>query len=370
MNKQGRSSIVVILLLACVSPRLSTAQKVNTWQDNDVSADWNEPYQWTLNHAPAEGEAVLFRATNSVVSVYTTIQLDSGMHLYGQELRFKGNGRIDLVSQVPHKQTVNIPASADGLANLTLCDNLSLNGRISLSAKEFGTSDSKGTITLKDRSSVTGILAIGVEGVGSGQVFVEDNATFRITGLELNTRADAGGTAEIHIRGGTVRIEDGQDLMTALLEDPSRKIIIGAAGTLRIESSLPIAEKKAVIKALIANRRVVPAQGCRLTLPVLQDDMIIARAEDDGTPSTRDEGESLLSAIDDIPESAVATSREPADIRDLVQSLSEEIPVAAAANAVAAASDDETGGGQSHAAGYIVFFGMVLLTLRRGPGRK
>ncbi len=363
-NKHSNMTNVMVALLLGAAVQSIRAETVNTWRGDAVSADWNEPYKWKLNHAPDEGEAAHFREDNSVISINSTIQLDNGMHLYGKELMLKGNGNINLWSQVPHERTVNIPASATGFANLTLCDNLSLNGRISLSAKGFGTSASKGSITLKDRSTVTGGLAIGNEGVGSGQVFVKDNATFRITSLELNTKAEKGGMAELHILGGTVRIETDKDFFDAFMADPGRRIIIGDTGTLRIESNLPIAEKKKMIKEMIAGHRLIAAPGCRLSPPILQDEMLIARAEDTRYNSNDNNGESLLAAIDNMSNSTPSDNTAGSDLGDLVKALHNDAnnPEESMADA-----DAEQKTGKTHMAGYIVFFGTVLLALRREP---
>ncbi len=343
---------IMIALLLGVADQSTKAQTVNTWRGDAMGGDWNEPYKWKLNHPPASGEAAHFRSDDSLVSINRTIELDNGMHLYGQELTLKGNGNINLQSQVPHERTVNIPASATGYANMTLCDNLSLNGRISLSAKGFGTSASKGSLTLKDRSTVTGGLSVGNEGVGSGQVFVKDNATFRITSLELHTTAKKGGMAEIHILGGTVRIETNDDLFKILMDDPGRKIFIGDSGTLRIESNIPIAKKKELIKQLISNGRLVAEPGCKLTPPILQDEMLIARAQS-SSQSAADNTSSLLSEIDNMSNESSASATSSSDLGDLVKALHTEV---ASSEAAAESSKEEVeDSSKTSAAGSIVF---------------
>lgn len=365
MNKTNYGTYLLIALLAGAAGQSIQAQTVNQWRGNAINADWNEAYKWKLNHPPAEGEAAHFRADNSVITVNSTVQLDNGMYLYGQELMLKGNGNINLWSLIPHQRTVNVPASADGYANLTISDNLSLNGRISLSAKSFGTSASKGTITLKDRATVTGGLCVGNEGVGTGQVYVKDNATFRITSLELNTEAAKGGLAEIHIDGGTVRIDTKEDFFELFMADPSRRIIIGDTGTLRIESGLPIAEKKEILKKLIASNRLVPAAGSRLSTPILQDEMMIARAEDTSFSPSSDNRADLLAEIDNIAEETPAVETAPtSDLGALVKSLESEVKNAPETVAkVEAPAKAEAS--KPHMAGYIVFFGTILLALRR-----
>ena len=359
-NKQGKLNVLAAVLLGAACQTLH-AETVNTWRGTAVSADWNDRYQWNLNHPPKEGEAAHFRQNNCVISVNGLVELDSGIYLYGQELMMKGNGNIILRSQIPLERTVNIPASADGFANLTLCDNLTLTGRISLSAKGFGTSACKGTITLKDRSTVTGGLAIGNNGVGTGLVIVEDNASFRITDIELNTLASKGGMAEIRILGGTVRIEADTNLFDMLMADPSRKIVIGESGTLRIDSKLPIARKKEMLKALIASNRLIATPGCQLTPPVLQNEMVIARAENAQLRANGGNQNALLSQIDQISESTPANNN--SNLGDLVKALQAEVNQQ---DGMAHNSSGSSNNANSpRMAGYIVIFGSLLLALRR-----
>ena len=361
MRNQRKIIGTALLATAFFTVANLQAQTVNTWRGDAVEADWNENYKWKLNHPPTAGEAAYFRAENSIISINSTVDLNNGMHLYGQELLLKGNGIINMRSLVEHQRSVNIPASADGYAALTLCDNISLNGRIVLSSKGFGTSASRGTLTLKNRTTVIGGLEIGEAGVGSGQVFVQDNAIFRITSLELDTSAEKGGMAEIHILGGTVRIDVEGDPFEAFMKDPSRKIIIGDTGTLRIESDLPIEEKKRMIKEMISSNHLIPAAGCQLTTPILQEEMMIARAENTSVNSSLKDRDALLAAIDTISNSAPQIVSSPSDLGDLVKALhtqkSEE-----AANAENMESEEPA---SMHMAGYIVFFGSILLTLRR-----
>jgi len=366
MKNDKHIRAIIAVLLSVTAARSVCAGTVNTWRGNDVTADWNESYKWNLHHPPSEREAVHFRQENSIISVNSTVQLDNGMHLYGEELLLKGNGNINLWSQIPHERTVNIPASSSGFANLTLCDNLSLNGCIALSAKGYGTSASKGTISLKDRSTVTGALVIGNEGVGSGQVIVMDNATFRITSLELNTEAEKGGLAEIHIMGGTVNIENDDRILDLFMADTSRKIILGDMGTLRIESRLTVSEKQEMLNQLIASKRLIAAPGCRLCPPILQDEMLIARAEDirvsTGTPG----GAPIRASIDSMPPSApAAPSANPIDRGALVQAL--HMDVNSATNKLVQSQKDAAvkESNRPHMAGYIVFMGTILLVLRK-----
>lgn len=297
------------------------AQTINLWRGGETGADWSDPYKWTLQHVPAGNEAVHFRQANSVITVNSTIELDNCMMLYGQDLFLEGNGNIKLWSPIPHKSTINIPASATGQANLTIHDALALNGRVALAAKAFGTSASKGSVTLKDRSTIAGILSIGNNGCGSGQVFIRDQSIYRISGLELHTLAENGGAAEIHILGGTAHFEAEAHPFEAFLLDTSRKIIMGESGKLRIDSDWPIERKKAILAEMISKKHIVAASGCKLTSPVLQEDMILLKAEFAAEPQTL---ETLLADIEGLHPNQDANSgkAEIAEIQQIAKSAS------------------------------------------------
>lgn len=368
--------ILAIATLCAAMQVVEAQQSVNNWRGDEMGADWTDRYKWKLKHPPEGNEAAHFREPNSVITINRTVQLNNGMHLYGQELSLQGNGNIHMNNPVPHQRTVSIPASADGYANLTLNDNLSLNARVALSVNTFGTSASKGSITLKNRSNVTGALCVGKDGVGTGQVYVRGNATYRITGLELDTKADAGGSAEIHVLGGTVRIDTRDNPFKVFLDDPSRKIVLGDAGTLRIESSLSVAQKKDYIKKMISGNSLVAAPGCRLVTPVLQDKVLIAKAEDERNESDVKTTKSLLAAIDKIQvqsSAAVAVkSGQPRGLEALLASSAGSPTATTGAQATKSASAENTSKKDKDAsgtklAGYIVFFGIFLLALRR-PG--
>lgn len=360
------------------------AQNINLWRGGETASDWSDPYKWKQNHVPTDEESAHFREPISIVNVNSTVQLNHGIHLYGEELSIRGNGNLNLWSRVPHERTVNIPASGDGFANLTLNDNVSLNARVALSSKGFGTSASKGSLTLKDRSNVTGDLSIGNAGTGTGQVFIKDQSTYRITGLEIGTQAASGGLAEIHILSGTVRIETEENPFDVFNLDASRRIILGDYGTLRFEYDMSVAEKKEAIKEMIQNDRLVAAPGCRLTTPVIQDKLVIVRAEDERSESDVKNKKQLLAAIDKIKAAtAVASSGVQArKMDDLLKNMGSGNPAvtspvpAAGSNTTlaavmqqkgvsAAAPAENTGSG--HMAGYIAFFGAALLMLRRNP---
>jgi len=369
---------------------MANAQKANQWRGGEKAIDWNSPYEWKLNHVPNDTEAAHFREPISVIKVNSTVQLNHGMHLYGNELSLMGNGNINLWSQIPHARTVNIPASGDGFANMTLNDNISLNARVALSSKGFGTSASKGSITLKGRSNVTGDLSIGNAGTGTGQVFLKDNSSYHITGLELGTQAAKGGSAELHILSGTVRIETKKNPFSVFNEDASRRIILGENGTLRFEYSLPVAHKKTAIKQMIKNDRLVAAPGCRLTTPIIQEKLVIIRAEDQRNESQVKTKEQLLAAIDRITAATIASNgAQPKKLDSLLKGMARapgassapaaSTPTPAAGGNPALASimqqkgvstsgnpqkkDNSTG----RVAGYIAFVGAALLMLRRNP---
>lgn len=353
--------MIVLALGAAIS---ATAQiSVNQWRGDETGADWNDKYKWKLMHTPAGDEQVHFRGANSIININSTVNLNNGMHLYGQELTLRGNGNLNLQSPVPHQRTINVPASASGYATLAMDDNLSVNSRLALAAKGFGTSACKGSVTLNDRTTFTGVIAVGNQGTGTGQIFVKDHSTCRITGLDLETRAEAGGAAELHVLGGTVRIETRENPFEVFLADPSRKLIIGDAGTVRIEHNLHPAKKKEAIKKMIVENRLVAAPGCRLLPPVIQDNMMIIRAEDERNDSSIKSQADLLAAIDRIQvRSAPVTATAQVEAPKL-ESLLKNMTGAAATETETAAQPAKQSGSQM--AGYIVFFGTVLLALRR-----
>jgi len=277
------TTIRTAIAIALLSGGTIHAQSINIWRGNETKADWSDAYKWKLKHVPKGEEAVHFRQPSSVVVIDKTIALNNGMLLYGQELSLEGNGNINFWSPVKNQSTVYIPASASGYANLTLNDNLSINGRVALAAKAYGTSASKGSVTLKDRSTISGKLSIGNDGSGSGQVFVRDQSTYHVSDLELQTQADKGGSAEIHILGGTVLFEKGTNPLEIFLADSSRKIILGDNGTLRIDSSWPIQRKKELIIKMIKDNHLIATPGCRLSPPVFQKNTVTLKAESSDT---------------------------------------------------------------------------------------
>jgi hypothetical protein len=269
---------IVVAATACMAMPGAWAQTVNIWRGEE-KANWNDSYRWKLKHAPAKGETVQFKGKNSTVVLDRTVDLDNGMQLYGKELSLEGNGNINFWSPIPHQRTVYIPATATGYANLTVGENLSINGRIALAAKSFGTSAGKGTVTLKDRTTVEGKLTIGNNGTGSGKVFIQDESVYRITELDLNTAAENGGVAELHVLGGTVMIDTKDDPFEQFLADPSRKIILGKYGTLRINTEMPRKQKKALINKLIRKKRLIAAPNYKLGALSVQERLVSIQAE-------------------------------------------------------------------------------------------
>lgn len=342
-------NIVIILAVATLGSAVLSvsAQSINLWRGNETGADWNDAYKWKLKHAPSGSEAVHFRQQNSVISVNRTIELGNGMHLYGQELLLEGNGNINLRSPIPHQRSIAIPASSSGYANLTLADNVSVNGQLALAAKAFGTSASKGSVTLKDRATITGEVNIGNDGCGSGQIILRDQSTYRITHLKLDTQAAKGGSSEIHILGGTARLEVGDDPFEAFLADPSRKIIIGDNGTLHIDSDMSVGLKTEYLKKLLEQGQIISASGCKLGTPVIRNNMAMIKAERAGSSIVvASLKPSKTKRTPTPPTSSPPTSVSP------VSSPAPEVAEAATAPLM----------------GYIVFFSPVLLFLLR-PGR-
>jgi hypothetical protein len=396
MDMKNRIQLNTILTLAILfgAAISASAQSINLWRGDEIKADWSDPYKWKLKHIPAGDESVHFRSLNAVVAVSDTIELDNGMMLYGQDLFLQGNGIINLWSPVEHKSTVNIPASSSGHANLTLSDNLSLNGRLALAAKSFGTTASKGSVTLRDHSVVTGILSIGNNGSGSGQVFICDQSTYRIQGMDLKTLSEKGGAAELHILGGTVHIDTKVNPFNAFLADPSRKIIIGDDGKLKINSVWTVPMKKSVISKMINQKRIMAAQGCELTTPIFQQDMILIEAKTTGVPlsietrladakqSTETKSQSTPAPVApaSIPE-PVALASSPASTPkpqiktepSRLESLLTEMKVAESNMAVAILQSNDkfstskkegSKNSSTPLAGYIVFFSAVFFFLR------
>ncbi len=278
--------IILTGVTLCGLVNTVTAQGINLWRGSEIKADWNDAYKWRLKHIPTENEAVHFRQNNSTIVINRTVELNNGMQLYGQELFLEGNGNINLWSSVPHQRTIYVPASASGYANLTLRKNLSINGRVSLAAKAFGTSASKGSVTLKDRTTIKGSLSIGNDGRGSGKVFIHNKSVYHITEIELHTQAEKGGAAEIHILGGTALMETKINPFNIFLEDSSRKIIIGDYGTLRITFDLPLQQKKEMIAQMITQKHIIPEQGCKLLEPIYQNNWVLLKAECTEAPKT------------------------------------------------------------------------------------
>ena len=375
MKNKIQLNFTLMLAMLCGSALSTSAQSINLWRGGETMADWSDPYKWKLKHVPAGEEFVQFRAPNAVVAVNSTIELDNGMMLYGQDLFLQGNGNINMWSPIEHKSTVSIPASSSGHANLTLNDNLSLNGRIALAAKSFGTSACKGSITLRDRSTITGKLAIGNNGSGSGQVFVRDQSTYRIQELEFNTLAEKGGAAELHILGGTVHLETKGNPFNTFLADPSRKIIIGDYGQLKINSAWAIQLKKSVISKMISQKRIVAAQGCELTTPVFQREMILIKAKTSTDPRSID---TLLADIQQsteaksktttpAPDALVSTSEPQTEAKtSRLDSLLSDMKPSDSAGALAQSDGnaDDLENSSAPLTGYIVFFSAALFFLR------
>ena len=380
MKNRIQLNSVLMLIALCGVALQASAQSINLWRGDETKADWSDPYKWKLKHVPAGEEAVHFRNPNSLVSVNSTIELDNGMMLYGQDLFLQGNGNINMWSPIEHKSTVNIPASSSGRANLTLSDNLSLNGQIALAAKSFGTSASKGSVTLKDRSTITGKLKVGNNGSGSGQVYVRDQAIYRIQEIEFDTLAEKGGAAELHILGGTVHLETKSSPFDAFLADPSRKIIIGDYGRLKINSAWAVQLKKNVISKMISQKRIVAAQGCELTTPIFHRDMILIKAQNTAEPRSL---EALLADIKKSKESApsVSVSQNTGVLAQLTTDTSnpegtakenpsrlETLLTDMTSRQLAEQSDSSKNGNSENAsaplAGYIVFFSAIFFFLR------
>ena len=105
-------------------------------------------------HSPKRSERIQIRTPEVTITINEAVALNQGIQLYGEQLYLKGTGKIDLVNPFIHNKTIDIPASCDGSSTLTITDQVSINARILLSGKTYGTSQCKGTLILKDRSNV------------------------------------------------------------------------------------------------------------------------------------------------------------------------------------------------------------------------
>jgi len=257
----------------------AVAQSINLWRGTTAEGDWNNRYMWKLKHVPSKTDAVHFRSKRSIIAINSTIELGNGMHLYGQELTFEGNGNINMRSPIQHQRTINIPASSSGRSNLILTGNLSINAQISLAATPFGTSASKGTILLQDRTTVTGDVYIGSKGNGTGYIILRGESNYHIKNLVIDTLASKGGAAEIQIFGGTVWISNTENPFNVLLADSGRKIIIGDTGTLHIESNLPPRTTRKLLQTLLDRKQIIAAPDCQLGTPLFRDKTISITAE-------------------------------------------------------------------------------------------
>ncbi len=366
----------ILMLAAVYGVAISaSAQSINLWRGDATKSDWSDPYKWKLKHVPMGEESVHFRSPHAVVVVNSTVELDNGMMLYGQDLFLQGNGNINMWSPIEHKRTVNIPASSTGHANLTISDNLSLNGQIALAAKSFGNSATKGSVTLKDHATVSGKLTIGNNGVGSGQIFIRDQSVYRIQGLDLKTLAKKGGVSELHIMGGTVHIDVKTNPFEAFLEDSSRKIIIGDDGQLTINSALSIQHKKNIISKMISEKRISAAQGCELMTPIFHRDMIFMQARISVDPHSTP---ALLANIQNaaetksspIPTATDAPKSNAGAQTSRLESLLKDMKSTESNRAVSSTrTNDESGAPETKdtaapLAGYIVFFSAALFLLR------
>ena len=338
---KGKKFIGIVTVGVCISG-VAMAQSVNVWRGNEIKANWSDPYKWKLRHVPKEDEAVHFRLPNSVVEISRTVDLNNSMMLYGQELFLEGNGNINFWSPVENQNTIYIPASASGYANLTVRGNLSIKGGVALAAKAFGTSAGKGTITLRDRATIKGKLTIGNDGKGTGQVFVYDRSVYTISDLDIQTVADQGGAAEIHIEGGTVHFTLGTNPLEIFLADPGRKIIMGEEGFLRIQSSASLEEKKGLLIKMLKDKSLRTMPNARFDIPIFQGNTIALKAESSDTPQNLDTLIAKIEAASFATEPKQGTQKESENISEKSASTSSK----------------------NGLLGYIVFLGAVLFLLR------
>lgn len=352
---------------------MASAQSFNQWRGGEEQADWNDPYMWKNLHVPGGDESVYFRSESSRVRLDSVVELNNGILLYGRDLVLEGEGGLNLLNTIEYKRTVNIPAAASGASALTLGGSLTLNARLALAAKAFGLSESRGSITLRDHANVTGPLQIGNNGNGNGDVFIYDEAVFRITGLELNTLAGKGGSAGIHVLGGTAHLATQEDPFLILLDDPSRRIVLGENGLLRIDSDRPPSSKNELLSDLISKRRIVPADGCRFSEPVIDDDRIELTAVSLSQPPAVSGGEPEAQTADTAVAAVSRVSLESLLLKQVAGGVTNPSETGAAPSDALAAADTEPEADQSAPAplaGYIVFVSALLFCLRPRAEKK
>ena len=165
-------------------------------------------------------------------------------------------------------------------------------------------------------------------------------------------------------------METQENPFDVFLQDPSRKLVLGDMGTLRIESKVSALKKKEQVIAMIQQNRLVAAPGCRLKAPVINNKMLIIQAEDERNNSTEQTVDQLLAIIKKTPVQAAPV--DAVATRPLLESLLKTMnaqPQSTASHDSEQIAKDEANDGV-HLAGYIVFFGICLLALRRAPTEK
>jgi len=280
--KKNQLKYIIIATVCALTALTNTvcAQAINQWKNDQKVGQWEDGSMWKLNHSPRRSERIQIRTSEATITINETVALNQGIQLYGEQLYLNGTGKIDLINPFIHNKTIDIPASCDGSSTLTITDQVSVNARILLSGKTYGTSPCKGTLILKDQSYVTGALCIGNDGAGVGMVVLGDQSTFHITDINLQTDSDKGGRANLHVMSGTLWITLSEKSARTFLNDPSQQIVVGNKGTLILQSSQTTDQKSAMIRNLIRKHRIVTYRGSTLDIPVILDDKISVRTTD------------------------------------------------------------------------------------------
>jgi len=279
-KNQFKHTIITTVCALIALTNTVCARAINQWKNDQKVGQWEDGSMWKLNHPPKRSERIQIRTSEATITINEYVAVNQGIQLYGEHLYLKGTGKIDLINPVIHNKTIDIPASCDGSSTLTITDQVSINARILLSGKTYGTSPCKGTLILKDQSRITGALCIGHDGAGVGMVILGDQSTFHITDINLQTDRDKGGKANLHVMSGTLWITLSDKSARTFLNDPSQQIVVGNKGTLILQSSQTTDQKSAMIRNLIRRHRIVTYSGSTLDIPVILDDKISVRTTD------------------------------------------------------------------------------------------
>jgi len=269
--------IITLTTTLIVLTTITSAQVINQWKIDQPTGSWEDAQKWKLHHEPRPTERIQFRAEQSKIIINKKVKLNEGIQLYGRQLSLHGTGGIDLINPLIHNRTIEIPAACDKNSTLILNDQISINARILLSGKSYGTSITTGNLILKDQSQVIGALCVGKDGTGVGTVVINDQALFHITEIDFKTEIENRGRVDLHVISGTLWITLTKKSASTFLDDRSQKILIGKQGTLIIQSPQSTEEKSALIRTLIRKHRIITYPNTTLDIPIISGDKITIR---------------------------------------------------------------------------------------------